>query len=59
MKDYIRFVAGQSPCITITKWHDLEAREFFYDLYINGKIDGRYSLSGLMKKIQEILIDEV
>lgn len=54
-----RFVAGTSPIITVTKWHDLETGEMFYDLYINGHVDNRYTLSELTKKFQEILINEV
>ena len=59
MNKPIRFVAGQSPIFSVTKWHDLEAHEFFYDLYINGKIDNRYTLAELVKKLQELLMYEV
>lgn len=51
----IRFAAGNSPVLSVTKWHDLETGEVFYDLYINGKIDNRYSLEGITKKFQELL----
>ena len=52
-----RYVAGTSPVLTVTKWHDLETGEIFYDLYINGKIDNRYTLAELTKKFQEVLFD--
>ena len=52
-----RFVAGQTPNISVTKWHDLQTGQMFYDLYINGKVEGRYSLEGLQKKIMEVVFD--
>ena len=52
-----RFIGGTSPNISVTKWHDIEEGVFFYDLYLNGKIEGRFTLSELMKKIEEILYD--
>lgn len=52
-----RFIGGNSPVITFTKWHDLQTGEIYYDLYINGKIDDRYTLSELMKKLGEIAYD--
>ena len=52
-----RFVAGQTPNISVTKWHDLQEQKMFYDLYINGKVEGRYSLEGLQKKIMEVVFD--
>ena len=52
-----RFIGGVSPVITVTKWHDLETGEIFYDLYLNGKVDGRYNLDSLTKKIQEVLFE--
>ena len=55
--NYMRFIGGTSPVITVTKWHDIEAGEIFFDLYLNGKVDGRYNLSELMKRIQEVLFD--
>ena len=54
-----RFIAGNSPIISVTKWHDLTTGEVFYDLYINGHIDNRYTLSELIKKFQEILINDI
>ena len=51
-----RFIGGTSPVITITKWHDLKTGEFFFDLYINGKVDGRYQFSELFKRIQEVVL---
>lgn len=50
-----RFIGGTSPVITVTKWHDTEKGEFFYDLYINGHVEGRYSLEEITKKFQEVL----
>lgn len=52
-----RFIGGTSPVITVTKWHDIEKREMFYDLYLNGHVEGRYTLEELTKKFQEILYD--
>ena len=50
-----RFFGGTAPVITITKWHDVQEHQMFYDLYLNGHVDGRYSLEELLKKIQEVL----
>lgn len=55
----IRFIGGTSPIFSVTKWHDLEERTFQYDLYVNGKVDGRYTLDSLTKRIQEILLNDV
>lgn len=52
-----RFVGGTSPIISITKWHDLKAGEFWFDLYVNGKVEGKYNFSGVLKKIQEVILD--
>ena len=52
-----RFIGGTSPVITVTKWHDLEERTMYYDLYINGKVEGRYTLEEITKKFQEVLYD--
>lgn len=52
-----RFVAGQTPNISVTKWHDLQDQTMFYDLYINGKVEGRYNLENLNKRILEIIHD--
>ena len=52
-----RFVEGTSPVITIIKWHDLKTGEFFFDLYLNGKVDGRYQFSELFKRLQEVVLD--
>lgn len=52
-----RFIAGQTPNLSVTKWHDLQKEEMFYDLYVNGKIEGRYNLEQLQKKIAEIIFD--
>ena len=54
-----RFIAGNSPIISVTKWHDLQTGDIMYDLYINGHIDNRYTLAELTKKFQEILINDV
>ena len=51
------FIGGVSPVITVTKWHDIQKGEFFYDLYLNGKVEGRYSLEELTKKFQEVMFD--
>ena len=52
-----RFVGGTSPMISITKWHDLKTGEFWFDLYINGKVEGRYNFTSLNKKLQEVILD--
>ena len=52
-----RFFGGTAPVITITKWHDLKTGEFFFDLYLNGKVEGRYSFSELIKKLQEVVLE--
>lgn len=51
-----RFIAGQTPNLSVTKWHDLQEKKMFYDLYINGKVEGRYNLEGLQKMILEIIM---
>lgn len=56
MKQY-RFIGGTSPVITVTKWHDTESGDISYDLYLNGKVDGRYNLDSLTKRIQEVMLD--
>lgn len=56
MKQY-RFIGGTSPVITVTKWHDTESGDISYDLYLNGKVDGRYNLDSLTKRIQEVVMD--
>ena len=52
-----RFVRGTSPIISITKWHDLKTGESWFDLYVNGKVEGRYNFSGLQKKLQEVILE--
>lgn len=52
-----RYLGGTSPVIGITKWHDLKTGEFFFDLYLNGKVEGRYSFSELTKKLQEVVLE--
>ena len=52
-----RFVGGTSPMISITKWHDLKTGEFWFDLYINGKVEGRYDFTSLNMKLQEVVLD--
>lgn len=56
MKNY-RFIGAAAPIISITKWHDTEKGEISYDLYLNGKVDGRYNLDSLTKRIQEVMLD--
>ena len=56
MKDY-RFIGATAPIISITKWHDTKEGEIYYDLYLNGKVDGRYNLDSLTKRIQEVMLD--
>lgn len=51
------FLGGTSPIISVTKWHDLETGEFFFDLYLNGKVDGRYTFSELTMKLQEVMLE--
>lgn len=53
----MRFVGGTSPIFSVTKWHDLKTGEFWFDLYINGKVQGRYNFSGLQKKLQEVVLE--
>ena len=52
-----RFIGAMAQVITVYKWHDLQEHTMMYDLNLNGKVDGRYTLSELMKRIQEVLID--
>lgn len=52
-----RFIGGVSPVIGITKWHDLKTGEFFFDLYLDGKVEGRYNFTSLNKKLQEVVLD--
>ena len=52
-----RFLGGTSPIISVTKWHDLETGEFWFDLYLNGKVEGRYNFSELTKKLQEVVLE--
>ncbi len=52
-----RFIAGQTPNLSVTKWHDLQEQKMFYDLYVNGKIEGRFNLEQLQKRILEIIMD--
>ena len=52
-----RYLGGTSPVIGITKWHDLKTGEFFFDIYLNGKVEGRYSFSELTKKLQEVVLE--
>ena len=52
-----RFVGGTSPIISITKWHDLKTGEFWFDLYLNGKVEGRYNFTSLTKKLQEVMLE--
>lgn len=56
MKDY-RFIGAAAPVISITKWHDTQEGTVYYDLYLNGKVDGRYKLDSLTKRIQEVMLD--
>ena len=53
----LRFVGGTSPVISITKWHDLNTGEFWFDLYVNAKVKGRYNFTELTKAIQEIVLE--
>lgn len=48
---------GISPVITVTKCHDLKTGEFFFDLYLDGKVEGRYNFTSLNKKLQEVVLD--
>lgn len=57
MATNIRFIGGTSPVITVTKWHDIETGEVWYDLYLNGKVDGRYSLTELNRRFQEVIFN--
>ncbi len=50
MEGVTKYVAGTSPNIFVTKCHDLQTGQMTYDLYLNGKIDGRYNLDGLNKR---------
>ena len=52
-----RFVGTSSEVVTFTKWHDLKTGEFWFDLYVNGKVDGRYDFSGAVKRWQELLLE--
>lgn len=52
-----RFIGAAAPIIQITKWHDLQEHTMMYDLSLNGKVDGRYTLTELINRIQEVLVD--
>lgn len=52
-----RFIGAMAPVITIYKWHDLQEHTMMYDLNLNGKVDGRYTLEQLTKRIQEVMVD--
>ena len=52
-----RFIMGISPVITVTKCHDLEYAEVLYDLYLNGKPDGKYNLVQLQKRFLEVMTE--
>lgn len=52
-----RFIGATSPVITFTKWHDTENKIIYYDLYLNGKVDGRYTLTEFQKRMVEIAYD--
>ena len=52
-----RFIGATAPVITVTKCHDLEEGIIWYDLYLDGKFQGRFQFSDIMKKIQEVLYD--
>ena len=55
--EHCRFVGATSPVITVTKWHDLKTGEFWFDLYVNGKVEGKYNFTSLQKKLQEVVLD--
>lgn len=57
ISDATRFVGGTSPIISVTKWHDLKTGEFWFDLYLNGKVEGRYNFTFLTKKLQEVMLE--
>lgn len=57
MKKNTRFIGAASPVITFTKWHDTENHIVYYDLYINGKVDGRYTLLEFERRMVEIAYD--
>ena len=52
-----RFVGSSSEIISFTKWHDLKTGEFWFDLYVAGKVVGRYNFEGLFKKLQEVVLE--
>ena len=52
-----RFVGATSEVVTFTKWHDLKTGEFWFDVYVNGKVKGRYNFTELTKAIQEIVLE--
>ena len=52
-----KYVAGTSPNIFVTKCHDLTTGQMTYDLYLNGKIDGRYNLESLKQRFLEVIYD--
>lgn len=57
ISDATRFVGGTSPIIAVTKWHDLKTGEFWFDLYLNGQVEGRYNFTSLTKKLQEVMLE--
>ena len=47
MNNPTRFIGAMALVITIYKWHDLQEHTMMYDLTLNGKVDGRYTLEQL------------
>ena len=49
-----RFFGAAGPVITFTKCHDTQEHLMYYDLFLNGKFDGRYLLDDFLKRIEEV-----
>ena len=53
----MRFIGATSPVITFTKCHDLKENVMYYDLFINGKFDGRYLFKECIRRVEEVLYE--
>lgn len=57
MNNPTRFIGAMAPVITIYKCYGLQEHTMMYYLNLNGKLDGRYTLEQLTKRIQEVMVD--
>ena len=52
-----RFIGAAGPVITFTKCHDIQEHVMYYDIFVNGKFDGRSVLEEALKRIEEVLYE--